>query len=144
MRDIVDQVRRVTDLIGEITSATLEQDSGIGQVNTAVTQLDQMTQQNAALVEQSAAAAESLKIQAARLAQAVAIFKLGRQETAQAIAQARASSQAAVKVKPAPQKGPIARAPTQKSANRSQPGTKPPAPRTPPAAGSGNEDWEEF
>jgi len=76
MRDIVDQVKRVADLIGEITSATLEQDSGIGQVNAAVTQLDQMTQQNAALVEQSAAAAESLKQQAAELDRLVAVFKV--------------------------------------------------------------------
>jgi methyl-accepting chemotaxis protein len=76
MAEIVAQVRRVTDLIAEITSATLEQSSGIGQVNQAVTQLDQMTQQNAALVEQSAAAAQSLREQAGRLAQAVAAFKL--------------------------------------------------------------------
>jgi methyl-accepting chemotaxis protein len=78
MSDIVQQVKRVTDLIGEITSSTLEQSNGIGQVNQAVTQLDQMTQQNAALVEQSAAAAESLKEQAARLARAVAVFHLSR------------------------------------------------------------------
>jgi methyl-accepting chemotaxis protein len=78
MNDIVQQVKRVTDLIGEITSSTLEQSNGIGQVNQAVTQLDQMTQQNAALVEQSAAAAESLKEQATRLAQAVAVFRLAR------------------------------------------------------------------
>jgi methyl-accepting chemotaxis protein len=76
MDDIVAQVKRVTDLIGEITAATLEQSSGIGQVNQAVTQLDQMTQQNAALVEQSAAAAESMKEQARRLAEAVAVFRL--------------------------------------------------------------------
>ncbi|MCU0951883.1 MAG: methyl-accepting chemotaxis protein [Burkholderiaceae bacterium] len=75
MTEIVDQVRRVTDLITEITGATAEQSSGIGQVNQAVTQLDQMTQQNAALVEQSAAAAESLREQATRLSQAVAIFR---------------------------------------------------------------------
>jgi methyl-accepting chemotaxis protein len=90
MRDIVEQVKRVADLIGEITSASLEQDLGIGQVNVAVAQLDQMTQQNAALVEQGAAAAESLKEQASGLAQAVAIFKLGRQETPLVIAQAQA------------------------------------------------------
>jgi methyl-accepting chemotaxis protein len=77
MGEIVTQVKRVTDLIGEITSSTLEQSNGIGQVNQAVTQLDQMTQQNAALVEQSAAAAQSLKEQADKLAQAVAVFKLG-------------------------------------------------------------------
>ena len=76
MREIVDQVKRVSDLIAEITSSTLEESSGIGQVNQAVTQLDQMTQQNAALVEQSAAAAQSLREQADKLAQAVAVFKL--------------------------------------------------------------------
>jgi methyl-accepting chemotaxis protein len=76
MREIVDQVKRVSDLIAEITSSTLEESSGIGQVNQAVTQLDQMTQQNAALVEQSAAAAQSLREQAEKLAQAVSVFKL--------------------------------------------------------------------
>jgi methyl-accepting chemotaxis protein len=76
MGEIVQQVKRVSDLIGEITSATLEQSNGIGQVNQAVTQLDQMTQQNAALVEQSAAAAQSLRDQASHLTDAVAVFKL--------------------------------------------------------------------
>jgi len=77
MEDIVGQVRRVTDLIAEIGAATAEQSNGIGQVNTAITQLDQATQQNAALVEESAAAAESLRTQAARLAEAVGFFRLG-------------------------------------------------------------------
>jgi methyl-accepting chemotaxis protein len=95
MDDIVVQVKRVTDLIGEITSATLEQSSGISQVNQAVTQLDQMTQQNAALVEQSAAAAESLKAQAGKLAEAVAIFKLSQAETRHTIARAQSSSRGA-------------------------------------------------
>jgi methyl-accepting chemotaxis protein len=76
MDDIVAQVRKVNDLIGEISSASGEQTTGIGQINDAVTQLDQVTQQNAALVEESAAAAESLKLQAERLAQAVATFRL--------------------------------------------------------------------
>ena len=66
----------MTDIIGEITAAAAEQSDGIGQVNDAVTQLDQMTQQNAALVEESAAAAESLKDQAARLAEVVGTFQL--------------------------------------------------------------------
>ena len=74
--DVVTQVRRVTDLIGEITAATAEQSSGIQQVGSAMSQLDQTTQQNAALVEESAAAADSLKQQAARLAEAVAVFRL--------------------------------------------------------------------
>ena len=77
MGEIVDSVRRVGDIIGEITSAASEQADGIGQVNQAVAQLDQMTQQNAALVEQSAAAAHSQREQAARLAGAVQVFKLG-------------------------------------------------------------------
>jgi len=77
MGEIVSQVRRVTDLIAEISNATREQSSGIGQVNAAVTQLDQMTQQNATLVGQSAAAAQSLKGQAGKLVEAVAVFKRG-------------------------------------------------------------------
>ena len=76
MDDIVTHVKRVTDLIGEISSASVEQSQGIGQIGDAVAQLDQVTQQNAALVEESAAAAESLKHQAASLAQTVAVFKL--------------------------------------------------------------------
>jgi methyl-accepting chemotaxis protein len=76
MDAIVNQVKRVTDLIGEISSASTEQSAGIGQIGDAVAQLDQVTQQNAALVEESAAAAESLKHQAAALAQTVAVFRL--------------------------------------------------------------------
>ena len=78
MEDIVAQVQRVSDLIGEISSATGEQTIGISQVGEAVMQLDQVTQQNAALVEQSAAAADSLKHQAARLSEIVSVFRLGR------------------------------------------------------------------
>jgi methyl-accepting chemotaxis protein len=76
MDDIVAKVRRVTQLIGEISNATQEQTSGIGQVSTAVARLDQVTQQNAALVEESAAAAESLEKQASQLVDAVAVFQL--------------------------------------------------------------------
>jgi methyl-accepting chemotaxis protein len=76
MDDIVNQVKRVNDLIADISAATLEQSTGIGQVGEAVTQLDQVTQQNAALVEESAAAAESLKQQAQQLVKAVAVFRL--------------------------------------------------------------------
>jgi methyl-accepting chemotaxis protein-1 (serine sensor receptor) len=76
MRRIVEQVGRVTDLIGEIHGATVEQSSGIEQVNQAVSALDTGTQQNAALVEESAAAAESLRQQAQQMTQAVSVFKL--------------------------------------------------------------------
>jgi methyl-accepting chemotaxis protein len=74
--EVVANAQRVADIIGEITAASGEQSSGIGQVNTAVNHLDQMTQQNAALVEEGAAAAESLKDQATRLAQVVGTFRI--------------------------------------------------------------------
>ncbi|MBX3634115.1 MAG: MCP four helix bundle domain-containing protein [Rubrivivax sp.] len=77
MNDIVVQVRRVADLIGEVSAAAVEQTAGIGQVSSAVGQLDQVTQSNAALVEESAAAADSLKHQAARLTELVGVFRLG-------------------------------------------------------------------
>ncbi|WP_454731918.1 MULTISPECIES: methyl-accepting chemotaxis protein [Cupriavidus] len=75
MEDIVAQVKRVSDLIAEISAATAEQISGISQVGSAVSDLDHITHQNAALVEQSAAAAESLKQQATRLVEAVSVFR---------------------------------------------------------------------
>ena len=76
MDDIVGSVRRVTDIMGEITAASQEQTSGIEQINQAITQMDQVTQQNAALVEEAAAAAASLRDQAGNLLQAVSVFKL--------------------------------------------------------------------
>lgn len=81
MGDIVAQVKRVADMINEISAATAEQTTGIGQINDAVMQLDQVTQQNAALVEESAAAADSLNQQAGQLVDAVAVFKIGHDET---------------------------------------------------------------
>ena len=77
MTDIVQQAQRVAGLIAEISTATAEQTDGIAQVGEAVAHLDRSTQQNAALVEQSAAAAQALKQQAAQLAQAVSVFRLG-------------------------------------------------------------------
>ena len=77
MQEVVDAVKRVTDIMGEITSASVEQSQGIEQVNAAVTQMDEMTQQNAALVEEAAAAAESLQDQAGSLVQAVSTFRTG-------------------------------------------------------------------
>ena len=77
MGDIVQQVRRVTDLISEISAASSEQTSGIEQVSQAVHLLDQVTQQNASLVEQAAAASESLRSRAGQLAGVVATFRLG-------------------------------------------------------------------
>ncbi|MBI5255146.1 MAG: MCP four helix bundle domain-containing protein [Burkholderiales bacterium] len=76
MDQVVGSIRRVTEIVGEISAATQQQSAGVGQVGDAVSQMDQATQQNAALVEQSAAAAESLTTQAEGLVQAVAVFKL--------------------------------------------------------------------
>lgn len=78
MQGIVTHVQRVTDLINEISAATDEQTSGIGQVNDAVLQLSDVTQQNAALVQESAAASDSLKAQAAKLVDVVNLFDIGR------------------------------------------------------------------
>ncbi len=76
MEEIVSSVKRVTDIMAEIASASIEQSSGIDQINGAITQMDEVTQQNAALVEEAAAAAESLEEQAQVLSDAVAMFKV--------------------------------------------------------------------
>jgi methyl-accepting chemotaxis protein len=80
MTEVVSSIKRVTDIMGEISAASSEQSQGVAQVGEAITQMDQVTQQNAALVEESAAAAESLKTQAEQLVQAVAVFKLAHGE----------------------------------------------------------------
>ena len=80
MQEIVASVKRVTDIMGEISAASEEQSGGIDQVNRAVSQMDEVTQQNAALVEEAAAAAGSLQEQAQRLAEAVAVFKINAGE----------------------------------------------------------------
>ncbi|KVE33931.1 methyl-accepting chemotaxis protein [Burkholderia sp. TSV86] len=76
MSDVIGAVRRVTDIMGEIASASEEQSSGIDQVSRALAQMDEVTQQNAALVEQAAAAAQALDEQASRLRQTVSMFQL--------------------------------------------------------------------
>jgi methyl-accepting chemotaxis protein len=76
MTEVVGSIRRVTDIMGEISAASTEQAQGVAQVGEAITQMDQVTQQNAALVEEMAAAASSLKSQAQELVQTVAVFKL--------------------------------------------------------------------
>ena len=127
MREIVDSVRRVTDIMTEISAASAEQSGGIEQINQAITQMDEVTQQNAALVEQTSAAAEAMQDQAARLAQAVSVFRLD--------AAAQAVSPAPVKaVKPAaPVKRVVAPQPVQIAR---------PAARKEPVATAA--DWEEF
>jgi methyl-accepting chemotaxis protein len=113
MELIVTSVRQVADIMGEITSASQEQSSGIEQVNDAISQMDEMTQQNAALVEQAAAAAQAMQDEAGTLAQSVSIFKLiGEHAVAPAAAPRPAAKpastqrQLAVPAKPAPKAAP--------------------------------------
>ncbi|MBG7621689.1 MCP four helix bundle domain-containing protein [Herbaspirillum sp. AP02] len=78
MSEVVASVRRVTDVVAEISAASHEQSTGIEEINRAITQMDEVTQQNAALVEEAAAAAQSLQDQAGRLTQVVSVFKIQR------------------------------------------------------------------
>jgi methyl-accepting chemotaxis protein len=164
MDNIVAQVRRVRDMINEISAAGVEQSQGISQVGDAVAQLDQVTQQNAALVEQSAAAAESLKHQAGRLAQMVGTFKLNASDEAAAMAPSHALASfepapafsapvAPVVHKPAPTaRKPAARkaAPASAPATARAASTAPSAPAARPApvrsaqAESDHEGWVAF
>ncbi|WP_151638811.1 methyl-accepting chemotaxis protein [Noviherbaspirillum aerium] len=138
MQNIVDSVRKVTDIMAEISAASQEQTSGIDQINQAVTQMDQVTQQNAALVEEAAAASESLQDQAAKLAQAVSTFKLGMasgqlQAPAPKLAASTASSmQPAVKRMAAPQRAAAPAAIPRQPQARALPAT------------SNGDEWEEF
>ncbi len=80
MQQVVGSVQRVTDIMGEITSASREQAAGITQVNQTVTQMDETTQQNAALVEEATAAARAMEDQATQLVDAVAVFRLEQED----------------------------------------------------------------
>ena len=101
MDEIVSSVKRVTDIMAEISAASLEQSSGIDQVNVAITQIDEVTQQNAALVEEAAAAAESLEEQADNLAQSVSRFRL----QSQGVSPRLATSSGREKLMPPPKSG---------------------------------------
>ncbi|NHZ61354.1 methyl-accepting chemotaxis protein [Massilia genomosp. 1] len=118
MDDIVQSIRRVTDIMGDIAAASAEQTLGIDQINQAVTQMDQVTQQNAALVEEAAAASEAMQDQARQLAEVVSVFKLSAGVAAAAPRQMAA--------RPAPKA--VARAPLKKQLSSTAP----------------TEDWEEF
>ena len=130
MDEIVDSVKRVTDIMAEISAASQEQTSGIEQINQAITQMDQVTQQNAALVEEAAAAAASLQEQAGNLSQVVSVFKLDRRQTAM-FAQGRAGQPkpAVPKIQAEAPKRDLKTLPTRQLAN---------------AAPSAGGDWEEF
>ncbi|MFE8644228.1 methyl-accepting chemotaxis protein [Sphingomonas sp. NCPPB 2930] len=174
MTEVVGSIRRVTDIMGEISAASAEQSAGVGQVSEAVTQMDQATQQNAALVEESAAAAASLRSQAEQLVSAVSVFQLTRIRTPGAAAHAPATvapaapiaapaarAAAAVPVRrpvegavsPAAQKPSLPSAKASLPKKLSAPPVKPAAaPAAPAAAASASrapsvgsdEDWETF
>ncbi len=127
MDEVVASVKRVTDIIGEISSASTEQTHGIEQVNQAIAQMDHVTQQNAALVEEAAAAAGSLQDQAHGLAQVVSVFKLREQAGLLRRPAAAATVRAAA---------PAARAATRSTAVSPK--------KLPAAKALANNDWEEF
>ena len=154
MTEVVNAIRRVTDIMGEISAASSEQSAGVSQVGEAVTQMDQATQQNAALVEQMAAAAGSLSGQARELVEAVAVFRLA-QGSAMPAAAARSASPApapapAPRPVPAPASRPVQAkvAPPRPAAAKAAPSLSPPVPPKPaaakPAKAGGEDDWESF
>jgi methyl-accepting chemotaxis protein len=174
MEEVVDSVKRVTDIMSDIAAASAEQSAGIEQVNLSIIEMDGMTQQNAALVEQAAAAFQSLQDQAAELQRVVSIFKLAEGEqvasaevaVAAAVAAASAGTAVATRAvvarpakpqlkKPAAPAKPAARAaaaaPAKARTRTDNPGT---AAHTAAAekvstskkvaAAAASDDWEEF
>ncbi|MBN4664829.1 Tar ligand binding domain-containing protein [Pandoraea nosoerga] len=147
MDEIVQAVKRVTDIMGEISAASAEQSGGIEQVNRAVTQMDEVTQQNAALVEEAAAAAGSLEEQANRLKSVVSVFRL---DASQAGASHAAPAAMPAVARPVAKKvAAPAAAPAPKAAPAPAPLRKPaPAAAAPAASRTGtddaNGDWETF
>jgi len=147
MTEVVSSIRRVTDIMGEISAASSEQSQGVSQVGEAITQMDQVTQQNAALVEEMAAAAGSLSQQAQALVGAVAVFKLSPDQSRPGTTQAAivtppprpALRAAGTAMRPAGGKAaPAARPPSIAAAR-----PKAAAPQQPVAAGA-EDDWESF
>ncbi|HEX4895678.1 MAG TPA: methyl-accepting chemotaxis protein [Solimonas sp.] len=146
MEEIVTSVKRVTDIMAEISAASQEQSQGIEQVNQSITSMDEVTQQNAALVQQASAAARSLEEQAGGLMQSVGMFKLDDSHSAIKVS---APAAAAPRARPAP--APVASraqrlaakpaAPAARKANGAPAAaTKSPA----PAAGKSDDQWSEF
>ena len=138
MDEVVASVKRVTDVMGEITAASQEQSTGIEEVNRAITQMDEVTQQNAALVEQAAAAAQSLQDQASRLTTVVGVFKLDGE--VRAVGMAAPASRPSIDITPRPTALSSTRPAVRKIAAAR------PAASTPAVKASGNDDgdWEQF
>jgi methyl-accepting chemotaxis protein len=151
MNEVVSAIKRVTDLMGEISAASSEQSQGVSQVGEAVTQMDQVTQQNAALVEEMAAAASSLNNQAQDLVSTVAFFRLSSGQTPPAISPAAAvartvgAAQARPMSAPKPRalpKAPVASRAAQPAHALAKPSK---ASSTVTATAGGNDtDWESF
>ena len=127
MADIVQSITRVTDIMSEIASASIEQTMGIEQINAAISQMDEVTQQNAALVEEAAAAAGAMQEQAAMLSEVVSVFKIGEHAVA-------ATTGAALRTPAAAPRRPTARLA----------GAAPAAARQTAPAKTEAEDWETF
>jgi len=128
MHEVVASVKRVTDIMSEIMSASQEQSNGIEQINTAVTQMDDVTQQNAALVEEATAAAQAMQDQVNSLNQVVGIFRVEAQAGA-----LRPAMKALAKAAPAQR---LAHAPAR------PPAAKPAARAKAPALAA--DSWEQF
>jgi methyl-accepting chemotaxis protein len=148
MTEVVNSIRRVTDIVAEISAASNEQSLGVSQVGEAVSQMDQATQQNAALVEEMAAAAGGLRTQAQDLVQTVSVFKLGTIDSQQAGtsspgAQLRSPPPKISQVKSSPRATMVTRkaaAPASPAISLPKPASKPAA----PADASSDGDWETF
>jgi len=130
MEDVVSSIRRVTDIVAEISAASSEQTAGIEQVNQAITQMDQVTQQNAALVEEAAAASQSMHDQSRHLSRAVSEFRV-TSAAAPAKAQPVLPARAVQAIRGGTPAGKAVAAPAARSGQK-----------TTPAASGG--DWEEF
>jgi methyl-accepting chemotaxis protein-1 (serine sensor receptor) len=146
MAEVVSSIKRVTDIMGEISAASNEQALGVAQVGEAVSQMDQTTQQNAALVEEMAAAASSLKSQAQELVQTVAVFHLDNTAAPRASAAPRRAAPTSrtplpMARKPAVGNSPQLKRPSLPAAPKTlaapKPAAKAPAPQS-------NDDWETF
>ena len=135
MDEVVASVRRVTDIMSEISNASQEQSAGIEQVNLSIIEMDSMTQQNASLVEQAAAAAQSLQDQAGELAHVVSVFKLVPGE----LAQVPVAQEEVIQPAPAPQAKPAARP----RAALKRVAVAAPQPKK-VANGDARDEWEEF
>jgi methyl-accepting chemotaxis protein len=138
MVEIVQSVKRVADLMNEISAASGEQRTGIEQVNQAVTQMDEVTQQNAALVEEASAAAQSMSSQATALRELVSVFNIG---AAGRTASASAASTAAPMVASATVKRAVVSRP---AAVRAPAAPLPKAERREMAAATSDDDWQTF